>query len=186
MSARRACPPRLLCNTATRLETLIEAVSERLRARVAGPHRRVLIAPSWGEDALLERHGGAVIAPLLAAGMQVTLRPHPHTAGQHPGLLAEIRFRYARARRVQRGCRYERDAQSGRGRRDGQRLVRRRSGVRLRAPEARAVRRRSAQGQQSGLSDLGIEPLEVWLRERIGTVVPGARSAKSLSTCRHF
>jgi YidC/Oxa1 family membrane protein insertase len=39
----------------------------------------ILIAPSWGENSLLNRHGGEFIHALLNEGFTVTLRPHPQT-----------------------------------------------------------------------------------------------------------
>lgn len=40
---------------------------------------RVLVAPSWGPEGLLEKCGKELIEILLAAGHHVTLRPHPRT-----------------------------------------------------------------------------------------------------------
>ena len=39
----------------------------------------ILIAPSWGKNCLIERHGDAVILPLVRAGHTVTVRPHVET-----------------------------------------------------------------------------------------------------------
>lgn len=41
------------------------------------PERRVLLAPSWGPDNLLDRCGEELASALLDAGWQVTVRPHP-------------------------------------------------------------------------------------------------------------
>ena len=59
----------------------LEAILERARgARAEAPPldpMRVLIAPSWGPDGLLETRGAAVVDVLLQAGFHVTIRPHP-------------------------------------------------------------------------------------------------------------
>jgi len=39
----------------------------------------VVVAPTWGEQGLLERHGHELIKVLLSAGFGVTVRPHPRT-----------------------------------------------------------------------------------------------------------
>ena len=40
---------------------------------------RVLVAPSWGTEGLLETHGVEVVKTLIDSGFQVTVRPHPQT-----------------------------------------------------------------------------------------------------------
>lgn len=82
-------------------KTLVEHGYGRLDAILAegnaGPLARedaaapqVLVAPSWGEQALLERHGADVLRPLLEAGLRVVLRPHPRTRKLRSGLLEAI------------------------------------------------------------------------------------------------
>ena len=39
----------------------------------------VLLAPSWGDDSIIELLGDKVVAPVLKAGYKLTLRPHPQT-----------------------------------------------------------------------------------------------------------
>jgi YidC/Oxa1 family membrane protein insertase len=53
--------------------------------------KRVLIAPTWGPDALLETCGRGLIEELLGAGHYVTVRPHPMTMRDNPKLLSELR-----------------------------------------------------------------------------------------------
>ncbi|WP_170878454.1 CDP-glycerol glycerophosphotransferase family protein [Daejeonella lutea] len=61
----------------------------------SGPNSaiKVLIAPSWGKNALLERHGGNFIEPLLKAGFDVILRPHPETHKHSQHILKGIHAR---------------------------------------------------------------------------------------------
>ena len=51
---------------------------------------RVLIAPSWGPDALLETCGQELVEVLLEANLNVTVRAHIMTMRQSPNLLAEL------------------------------------------------------------------------------------------------
>jgi len=55
---------------------------------------RVLVAPSWGANGLLETLGGELVEVLLEAGYQVTVRPHYMTIRNHPRLLRELRKRF--------------------------------------------------------------------------------------------
>jgi YidC/Oxa1 family membrane protein insertase len=56
--------------------------------------KRVLIAPSWGPDALLETCGRELVEELLGAGHYVTVRPHQMTMRLNPNLLGELRARF--------------------------------------------------------------------------------------------
>ncbi|AZD51862.1 CDP-glycerol glycerophosphotransferase family protein [Pseudomonas chlororaphis] len=54
------------------------------------PAVQVLVAPTWGENGLLERHGLDAIKPLIDAGLRVILRPHPRTRKLAPAVLDQI------------------------------------------------------------------------------------------------
>jgi YidC/Oxa1 family membrane protein insertase len=56
--------------------------------------KRVLIAPSWGDNALIETCGPELVEVLLQAGYRVTLRPHTMTVRHRKKLLAEIGKRF--------------------------------------------------------------------------------------------
>lgn len=84
-------------------KTLVEhgyaRLDELLSARPSGlPElesiRRVLVAPSWGERGLLETRGEELITVLLDAGYRVVLRPHPITLRRRPRLLDLLRRRF--------------------------------------------------------------------------------------------
>ena len=51
---------------------------------------RVLVAPTWGKNGLLSRYGFSLLEPLLAAGLQVTVRPHPQSRVVEPEILREL------------------------------------------------------------------------------------------------
>ena len=57
--------------------------------------RHVLVAPSWGENNLLSRHGLALTETLVEAGWRVTLRPHPSFFVYPDGQLDSILVRFA-------------------------------------------------------------------------------------------
>jgi len=53
--------------------------------------KKVLLAPTWGENGLLERHGKKLVNLLLEADFDVILRPHPHTLKRWPGVVTELK-----------------------------------------------------------------------------------------------
>jgi YidC/Oxa1 family membrane protein insertase len=76
-----------------RLDALIagwRANEERL-PRAEGEPLRVLVAPSWGPDGLLETRGIELVQVLLAAGFHVTLRPHPMSEQKWPDAIRALR-----------------------------------------------------------------------------------------------
>jgi YidC/Oxa1 family membrane protein insertase len=61
------------------LDTLISLAKSRTSdANIHGQHH-VLIAPSWGNDTLVESNARPIVEQLLNAGYRVTVRPHPRT-----------------------------------------------------------------------------------------------------------
>jgi hypothetical protein len=58
-----------------KLDVLAQQLAER--AKRPDGRARVLLAPSWGTDNLLDRCGVALAQALLAAGLDVVVRPHP-------------------------------------------------------------------------------------------------------------
>jgi len=53
--------------------------------------RTVLVAPSWGPNGLIERHGEAVVRNILDSGLKVILRPHPRTLQLSPKTVERLR-----------------------------------------------------------------------------------------------
>ncbi len=52
---------------------------------------RVLVAPSWGPNGLLETKGEQVVEVLLKSGFNVTVRPHPMTTRNCPEVINRLR-----------------------------------------------------------------------------------------------
>ena len=57
----------------------------------SGDALNVLVAPSWGPEGLLEKHGEKLVSVLLGAGHTVTVRPHPRTAKMWPHAISNLR-----------------------------------------------------------------------------------------------
>ena len=53
--------------------------------------KKILIAPSWGKQSLLESIGIELIKILLDAGYDVTVRPHPMTIKKSPKIIKQIK-----------------------------------------------------------------------------------------------
>ncbi|MEX1198753.1 MAG: CDP-glycerol glycerophosphotransferase family protein [Pseudohongiellaceae bacterium] len=65
-----------------------EARGPVVRSETESP--QVLVAPTWGDNALLERHGVDAVRPLLEAGLRVVLRPHPRTCQRAAAVIDAI------------------------------------------------------------------------------------------------
>ena len=77
-----------------RLDTILDSGRQGPPDRNGEPVQ-VLVAPTWGENGLIERHGLEVIKPLIDAGLRVVLRPHPRTRKLQPEILDKIAAYYA-------------------------------------------------------------------------------------------
>jgi YidC/Oxa1 family membrane protein insertase len=73
-----------------RLEQLMREAAERTRSRPPGARPTVLVAPTWGDDSILNRCGMRLLEVMLAAGFEVILRPHYQTRRLTPHVLEEI------------------------------------------------------------------------------------------------
>jgi len=74
-------PKSLLEHGYSRLDSILqEAKSRPKKEKPANAPKRVLVAPSWGPNGIIESGiGEKIVDQLLAHGYQVTLRPHPQT-----------------------------------------------------------------------------------------------------------
>ena len=71
-----------------RLDALIASAGQSAPRPLPNGGRRVLVAPSWGPDGLLETPVGAeLVEALLKVGHHVTVRPHPMTRRTAPQAL---------------------------------------------------------------------------------------------------
>lgn len=89
-------PKNLIEHGYGRLDTLLADKNVRITEHSADrrSQKHVLMAPSWGPDGLLENHGLTFTSILLDAGFYVTVRPHPMTVRQRPGLIRTLTDRF--------------------------------------------------------------------------------------------
>lgn len=81
-------PKQLIEHGYARLEQLID--ERREPARPAGQAIHVLLAPSWGDQTILNLFGEQLVGILLDAGFRLTLRPHFQTRWKSPEVIDRI------------------------------------------------------------------------------------------------
>lgn len=88
-------PKQLISHGYGRLDTII-AHRKRMqnKALPAEPYH-ILLAPTWGQQTILETIGMEIIDILLAAKFHVTVRPHPQTYYQKNTKITHIKEKYA-------------------------------------------------------------------------------------------
>ncbi len=146
----------------------------------------VLLAPSWGEQTILNVCGLELTGILLDAGFRLTLRPHFQTRWQTPAVIDRITARYGAQPRF--------------------RLVEQMGESDSLFDSHVMITDWSGAGQDFGLGlekpvlyidmppksrnstwpDLGIEPFEMLVRERLGALLPRARLAEAPRVIREL
>lgn len=164
-------PKRLLPHGSARLESLIEAARE-VAERPVGTPPTLLVAPTWGPTSLFSSCGPELIQGLLDAGFRVIARPHYETVRQAPQVVEALRARFAGHPR------FEYIDQM----RDLDTLLR--SDLLVTDWSAVAVEYAlgltrpvlfvdvPARVRNPHYRELGLEPLEISLRTRVGDVLP--------------
>lgn len=152
-----------------KLDVLAQQLVGRDAASAERP--RVLVAPSWGPDNLLDCCGVALTQALLTAGFYVIVRPHPLFFLDHAPVLEVIRA----LERREPSLRLESPFTGDDAIFDADVLVGDYSGIGF---EFAALRGRPVVSVDVGLKisnpawqDVGIEPIEVAYRREIGPVV---------------
>jgi YidC/Oxa1 family membrane protein insertase len=160
-----------------RLDTIMENSCQGAPAR-EDDFIQVLVAPTWGENGLIELHGLDAIKPLIDAGLRVVLRPHPRTRKLAPGKLDEIAAYYREEPRF----RLDEDSDSTISLLDSDIMLSDWSGAALEfafgleRPVIFADVPRKVLNPEYSAIDL--EPIEVQIREHVGIVVPTDKLAK--------
>jgi len=76
-----------------------------LRLKEAGPieeHvRTVLLAPSWGPNAVLSVYGGTIINELIKTGYHIIIRPHPQSFKSEKDLLKNLMSEYPESEQIE-------------------------------------------------------------------------------------
>ncbi|MDT0635030.1 CDP-glycerol glycerophosphotransferase family protein [Spectribacter hydrogenooxidans] len=176
-------PKQLIEHGYHRLDQLIEESERR------GPHRpgeppTVLLAPTWGEDSILNACGQSLLAALLDADMTVVLRPHYESRKRHPEVIAALLARFGE----HPGLRYVDRMGESQSLFDADVLITDWSGIGLEfglglarpvlyVDVPRRVRNPDYQA-------LGLTPVEVSLREQLGTVIAPAEVADTPACIR--
>jgi len=77
-----------------KLDTLILKQKSLKNVRTTDSPIRILIAPSWGKNSIIERHGGDFLESLLENNFEVILRPHQQTRHYNSNILNIIEKKY--------------------------------------------------------------------------------------------
>lgn len=166
-------PKRLIEHGYERLDTLLQRNGRHSATRSAPDRaaKRVLIAPSWGPQGLLETNGLRLTEVILDAGHQVTVRPHPMTRRKQPEVIRQLADRFSR----DPGFALETDVGSYQSLADADIMISDWSGAAMEyafgyeRPVLFVDVPRKVNNPSYG--EIGCEPLEVGIREEIGEVV---------------
>jgi YidC/Oxa1 family membrane protein insertase len=158
-----------------RLDQLL-AAGGRETPGTRGPIRDVLLAPSWGPEGTLETGvGSELVAKLLDLGYRVVVRPHVMTLRKCPGCIDQLR----RSHGSRRGFAIDEDVSGFGSLLKADLLITDWSGTAFEFAFARErpvlfidARRKV---NNPAHEQLGLEPVEVRFRERLGTIVSPSR-----------
>jgi len=101
-------PKTLIQSGYGRLDSIIEEVQKRPQTVQTEGKKKVLLAPTWGDQALLETCAFELVEILLESGYQVVYRPHPMTVLKRKMLLIALQNKFTRYKNF----RYETDVGS--------------------------------------------------------------------------
>lgn len=160
---------RLFPHGYARLDHILATRPDPLPLRTDPP--QVLLAPSWGPQGLLETRGVEATRVLVEAGYRVVVRPHPHTLKTAPEAIEAVRRAFGEHPMVE----LELDVASTRSLFESAVMVSDWSGAAL--DYAFGLERPvlfvdvPRKVNNPGYAELGVEPLEVVIREDLGRVV---------------
>lgn len=153
----------------------LDAILVAAAARGTGSHPAdppvVLVAPSWGPTCIFETCGKELVGSLLDAGYEVVARPHPMTARKTPAAIPALRDAFAGHPRFT----LETDVTGSDSLHRSDLMVSDWSGAAL--EYALGLERPvlfvdvDRKVNNPAYTDLGIEPFEVAVRERVGRIV---------------
>jgi hypothetical protein len=155
-----------------KLDILVERQAVRVRATRPTQPPLVLLAPSWGSDNLLDRCGVALASTLADDGFDVVVRPHPLFFLEKAPVIEALTALQRRVPSVRLESPFDGDDAIF----DADVLVGDYSGIGF---EFAALRRRPVVSVDVGLKvanpawqSLGLQPVEIACRSRLGPVVP--------------
>ena len=154
-----------------RLDELMKGCADIGKKSELSEPLNVLVAPSWGDNAILEAIGESLVSELLTAGFQVTVRPHPMTIKRTPQVCDELGKKFSANSRFE----LERDIRGFNSLAEADVLISDWSGIAL---EYAFVWERPVlfidlpqKINNPEYDKIGIEPLESSIREKLGPVV---------------
>ena len=76
--------------------TFFDSLQKRVESAAPAQHEgtTVLLAPSWGPNAILTRYGDALIDALIATGCRIIIRPHPQSRTAEAAMLERLQKKY--------------------------------------------------------------------------------------------
>ena len=156
------------------MDSIIASAQNFIATPYDGP-RRILIAPSWGDEGLIESVGPELVAVLLEAGYRVTVRPHIMTIRGRHSTLPQMQERF----RSNPGFQMDLDLSSQGTVSEPDIMISDWSGAAieyalgLEKPVIFVDVPRKV--NNPGYRDISYEPIEVMLRSEIGDVIPTDR-----------
>ncbi len=161
-------------------------LADELAARSAESTKRddgkkqILIAPSWQEDNLLDSCIDELLSGLLREDYRVIVRPHPEYLKRYPARMKSIEEKYAD--KVGEGLIFQLDFSDNEAIYSSDLLITDWSGI---APEFCFATGRAAIFVNTAIKcrnpnwrDIGIEPVEISLREKIGIALDKSELCK--------
>ncbi len=100
LEALRGLPPKELELVGV---TYMDTLRKRLEQAEPLPEHEttVLLAPSWGESAILKRYGGRILDALLNCGYHVIVRPHPQSFSSEKEMIEDLMARYPESEKLE-------------------------------------------------------------------------------------
>lgn len=159
-----------------KLDLLRDALTiERPRPRASGRH--ILLAPSWGTDNILNIMGKELVGRVLDAGHAITVRPHPSFFLEKDAVVEDISQTFAE----REGFMLEYATGLGDAFFTADLLISDYSGSALEFATAREMPVIFIDVPPKVVNprwrEIGLEPVELGLRERIGELVPASADA---------
>ena len=158
-----------------RIEALIDEVNNyrvENESTIDAETKTVIVAPSWGQHAILEVCGEDLVGHLLNAGYNTIVRPHPMTTKHNPKILQNLTERFGSHPRFK----LQTDIRDKKTLFESHVMVCDWSGVAMEyafSCERPVIFLDVPKKQNNPEADLiGIEPIESSIRNKIGRVIP--------------
>jgi CDP-glycerol glycerophosphotransferase (TagB/SpsB family) len=164
-----------------RLDSIIEEAQSHPQSARREGKKKILIAPTWGDNALLETCAFNLVDLLLENGHEVIYRPHPMTLRHRKKLLIKLQYKFLEHKNFT----YETDVGSQESLHASDILVTDWSGTAieyafgLEKPVIFIDLPRKVNNPD--YQKIHLEPFEVFIRSKIGIVIPPDRLKDALS-----